>query len=104
MKKLMICCAVSALLGGAVGVWLLDSRTHLLGSARAQELNSPVRSATPLASAALAPNPGLTQEELTNIRVYDGANRGVVNVLTKTISHDRFFMLPSPGCQLQEVA
>ena len=29
----------------------------------------------------LAPERGLTNEELTNIRVYDGANRGVVNVL-----------------------
>src|SRR3954468_19125901 len=97
MKKIIVCCAISALLGGAVGVWLLDSRTHLLGSALAQELNSPVRAATPLASASLPPNPSLTQEELTNIRVYDGANRGVVNVLTKMVSHDRFFMLPSPA-------
>jgi S1-C subfamily serine protease len=97
MKKLIICCAVSALFGVGVGVWLLDGRTHLLGSAQAQELNSPVRQATPLATASLPPNPSLTPEELTNIRVYDGANRGVVNVLTKTISHDRFFMLPTPA-------
>jgi S1-C subfamily serine protease len=34
---------------------------------------------------------------LTNIRVYEGANRGVVNVLTKTVSYDRFFMLPTPA-------
>ena len=47
--------------------------------------------------ASLPPNSGLTPEELTNIRVYDGANRGVVNILTRTVSYDRFFMLPSPG-------
>ena len=33
----------------------------------------------------------LTPEELTNIRVYDGANRGVVNILARTVSYDRFF-------------
>ncbi len=97
MKKLIISCTVSALLGGAVAGWLLDSRTNLLAPAVAQELNAPARSLPPLASASLAPNPALTQEELTNIRVYDGANRGVVNILTKTVSHDRFFMLPSPA-------
>ena len=42
-------------------------------------------------------DPSLTPEELTNIRVYDGANRGVVNILTNVVSYDRFFMLPSPG-------
>jgi S1-C subfamily serine protease len=97
MKKLIVYCTVSGLLGGAVATWLLDSRIHLLAPAAAQGLNSPVRATTPLASASLPPNPGLTQEELTNIRVYDGANRGVVNVLTKMVSHDRFFMLPSPA-------
>jgi S1-C subfamily serine protease len=40
---------------------------------------------------------GLTNEELTNIRVYEGASRGVVNILTRTVGYDRFFMLPSPG-------
>jgi S1-C subfamily serine protease len=34
---------------------------------------------------------------LTNIRVYEGANRGVVNIVTRTMGHDRFFMLPIPG-------
>jgi S1-C subfamily serine protease len=97
MKKLIVCCSVSALLGGAVAGWLLDSRTHFLGNATAQELSGPVRAAVPLAPASLAPNPSLTPEELTNIRVYDGANRGVVNVLTKMMSHDRFFMLPTPA-------
>jgi S1-C subfamily serine protease len=97
MKKLFVCCVASALLGGAAAGWLLDSRTHLLAPARAQELTAPVRPAPPVANAALAPNPALTQEELTNIRVYDGANRGVVNVLTKMVSHDRFFMLATPA-------
>ena len=51
----------------------------------------------PIAPASIPPNPGLTSEELTNIRVYDGANRGVVNILTRTVTYDRFFMVPSPA-------
>jgi S1-C subfamily serine protease len=97
MKKLIVYCSVSALLGAAVASWLFDTQTSLITSAIGQQLSAPVRPAAPLASAALPPNPSLTPEELTNMRVYDGANRGVVNVLTKTISHDRFFMLPSPA-------
>jgi S1-C subfamily serine protease len=50
-----------------------------------------------LATAAVPPNSSLTPEELTNIRVYEGANRGVVNVLTRITSYDGFFMLPTPG-------
>ncbi len=94
MKKLILLCVVSALFGGAVAAWLVDSQTHLINSTVAQELRAPV-SAAPIIPAAIPPGPGLTPEELTNIRVYDGANRGVVNVLTKTKTYDRFFMLPS---------
>src|SRR4051812_32882839 len=92
MRKIIVSCAVSALVGGALALSLVASRTNLLAPVIAQARNSRVRSTTPLASASLAPNPALTQEELTNIRVYEGANRGVVTVLTKPISHDRFFM------------
>src|SRR5437868_3840299 len=94
MKKIILCCIVSAIFGGAVAAWLVDNSTNLLSSTWGQELRGPVN--TPLAMASLPPGPGLTPEELTNIRVYDGANRGVVNVLTKIEGHDRFFMLPSP--------
>jgi S1-C subfamily serine protease len=48
------------------------------------------QSGTPSATA-----PALTPEELTNIRVYEAANRSVVNILTRTESYDRFFMVPS---------
>jgi len=41
----------------------------------------------------------LTPEELTNIRVYEIANRGVVNINTKFESFERFFgmMVATPG-------
>jgi S1-C subfamily serine protease len=97
MKKIIVCCAISALFGGGAAVWMVENQATLLMPARAQELSSPVRSSTPFMNTALPTRPPLTSEELTNIRVYDGANRGVVNVLTKTVSYDRFFMLPTPA-------
>jgi S1-C subfamily serine protease len=96
MKKIYLCCILSALLGGAFAAWLVASYNGLLTShlALAQELRgSPF--AAPVAPANLDSN--LTPEELTNIRVYDGANRGVVNILTRTVSYDSFFKLPTPG-------
>lgn len=112
MKNLLICCVASALLGGGVAALLMSEHTGSWpGERTAQAQNpftgptasvSPGREMLPetavLAGASgSASSPTLTPEELTNIRVYDGANRGVVNILTKTVSYDGFFMLPSPG-------
>jgi S1-C subfamily serine protease len=96
MKKVYLCCILSALLGGAFAAWLVASYNGLLTSqvALAQGVRTS-QLAPPMAPAAFAP--GLTPEELTNIRVYDGANRGVVNILTRTVSYDSFFKLPTPG-------
>lgn len=41
--------------------------------------------------------PRLTPEEVSNIHVYDEANRAVVNVTTSTVQYDRFFMVRIPG-------
>ena len=99
MKKIFVCCVLSALLGGSFAAWLVDDHcSSWLGAAVAQGpefRNTAI--ATPVMPASMPLNPALTPEELTNIRVYDGANRGVVNILTRTVSYDRFFMLPSPG-------
>lgn len=98
MKQLFLCCAISALIGGGVAVWLLDDESTWTATpvAVAQEVGA-LPDTTLLAASSTPTNPGLTMEELTNIRVYEGANRGVVNILTRTVSYDRFFMLPSPG-------
>jgi S1-C subfamily serine protease len=101
MKRLFLCCTISALLGGAIAVCHVDDQTTWIpGSvANAQVASTPAGN-TPIAPAAATPipaNPSLTSEEMTNIRVYEGASRGVVNILTRTVSYDRFFMLPSPG-------
>jgi S1-C subfamily serine protease len=101
MKQLLICCTLSAIVGGGVAAWLVDADRFAwpdASAAHAQELLPATGSAAPaIAPASLPLNPSLTPEEQTNIRVYEGANRGVVNILTKTVSHDSFFMLPTPG-------
>jgi S1-C subfamily serine protease len=119
MKNLFVCCLASALVGGTVAAWLVTEHpSEWPGSpmAHADEPfgNSstgasvgftanpePARSIRPepklVSSSSIAADPSLTQEELTNIRVYDGANRGVVNILTKVVSYDRFFMVPGEG-------
>jgi S1-C subfamily serine protease len=99
MKQLILCCTLSAVLGGAIGAWLMDGETlwPSTAAAQAQEIRGRPDT-TLLASATLPPNSTtLTPEELTNIRVYDGVNHGVVNVLTRTVNYDGFFMLPTPG-------
>jgi S1-C subfamily serine protease len=98
MKRLFLYCTISALLGGAIAAYLVDDNaTWTSGSvANAQVVEARSQNAS-LTAASIPPSPPLTTEELTNIRVYDGANRGVVNILTQTVSNSRFFMLPTPG-------
>ncbi len=97
MKQLLLYCTTSAVLGGAVAVFLLSEDSQWSAASLAQAQDSSGGSVASLAAVASPSNLPLTPEEQTNIRVYDGANRGVVNIVTRTISYDRFFMLPSPG-------
>ncbi len=98
MKRLVICSAISALLGAAVAGWMIDEEYQWPVSPPAVAQSVRTSSSSPLiTNSAAGVKPGLTPEELTNIQVYEGANRGVVNIITSTVSYDRFFMLPSPG-------
>jgi S1-C subfamily serine protease len=98
MKRLLLCSAVSAVFGAAVAGWLIDEEYQwpISPPVAAQSVG---RGPDPslVTNSAVSTKPGLTPEELTNIRVYEGANRGVVNIITSTVSYDRFFMLPNPG-------
>ena len=105
MKRTFLVCLLSAIAGGVIATWIVDDRGPWPGEQTAQaQFASPA--ASPLASnatygvAAAAPGPtNLTPEEVTNIRVYEIANRGVVNINTKFDSYERVFMLmvPTPG-------
>jgi S1-C subfamily serine protease len=99
MKQLLFCCTVSAVLGGAVAAWLFDEDYQWPVSAplAVAQSSRTVANLPNLGTSDATLRPGLTPEELTNIRVYEGANRGVVNVTTRTVSYDRFFMIPFPG-------
>ena len=98
MKKITLCCILSAILGASFAAWLIENNISLPTSsvAQAQGISAPILTAS-LPSSTMPPNSGLTPEELTNIRVYDGANRGVVNILVRTVSYEGFFRVPSPG-------
>lgn len=99
MKRSIIACFLSAALGGAVATWLLDPNSHwpvtptahaqVSQSTNAVEYASP-RIASASSRTSIAPTQ-LTPEELTNIRVYEVANRGVVNINTKFESYERLF-------------
>jgi S1-C subfamily serine protease len=123
MKRIIICCVLSAIFGGAVAAWLVENGLGWPGAqqAQAQDLFEPappaleffsdkpseiVTAAEPAAAgrgpqvvaASTTPlSPDLTSEERTNIRVYESANRGVVNILTKVVNHDRFFVFSVPA-------
>jgi S1-C subfamily serine protease len=96
MKRLLICCVFSSLLGGLLASWLVksDETSWYLAPATAAQVERAVADAT-AANPLAAPPSNLTPEELTNIRVYEIANRGVVNILTRSDGRDGFFMLPS---------
>jgi S1-C subfamily serine protease len=96
MKRLFFYCTASALVGGAVAMSLVDNQTLWLTAAPAFA-QAPARSDAALLAASIPQQSALTPEELVNIRVYEGANRGVVNVTTRTVNYDGFFMLPTPG-------
>jgi S1-C subfamily serine protease len=98
MKRLVICSAISALVGAAITGWMIDEEYQWPVSPPAVAQSVRTNSSTPLiTNSSAGTRPGLTPEEMTNIQVYEGANRGVVNIITSTVSYDRFFMLPSPG-------
>jgi S1-C subfamily serine protease len=96
MKRLLLCCSVSAVAGGlATATWFNQPQEvwHFEPTPTAQ-VGQGIPNASLSNSAAPLPQ-NLTGEELTNIHVYETANRGVVNILTRSVNYDRFFMLPS---------
>jgi S1-C subfamily serine protease len=101
MKRIIVCCILSALLGGTFTAYLLnrESPWQFASAALAQQPASRIQPPITLANPPFAdPATQLTPEELTHIHVYEIANRGVVNVNTRFESHDRLFpMLSVPG-------
>jgi S1-C subfamily serine protease len=97
MKRIFVCSLFSAILGGTLTAYLLNTEaTWKLSSAAQAE--QPFARPTPitLANPPFAdPANQLTPEELTHIHVYELTNRSVVNVNTHFENHDRFFPMLS---------
>ncbi|MEX2316763.1 MAG: trypsin-like peptidase domain-containing protein [Pirellulales bacterium] len=94
MKRLIVCCVFSSVLGGFLASWLVQGEESW-SFAPVAAAQAAAFADTTQASTSLAQPSSLTQEELTNIRVYESTNRGVVNILTRSVGHEGFFMLPS---------
>jgi S1-C subfamily serine protease len=96
MKKTVALCLLSAILGGALAVWLIEAppatrRTAAqepgVVPAGPQAVLPPGQPAMP---AAAAPD-DFTPEERVNIAVYEQANRSVVNITTRSVRNEGFF-------------
>jgi S1-C subfamily serine protease len=99
MKRTLAVATLSAVLGAFLALQLSEGahRWELVPVAAAQPQfgggNPSATGTIPPPSGAPTPLPhALTAEELTNISVYDVANRSVVNILTRSVDYDRFFM------------
>ena len=86
--KNQLCCFVSALLGAAFVVWQTDSTT---GRAVQAQPRIPQVPAVDRVTPRYDEN-GLSPEEAVNVFVYEQNNRGVVNITTRTVRADGFFM------------
>ncbi len=100
-------CLCSAVLASLLTVWLIDSRDSgavgATSTAAAQDrtarrdsgipLKVPPRDADELAG--LFNADGLTSEEAINVSVYDRLHRSVVNITTRSIRVDSFFLTES---------
>jgi len=107
MNRTFFACVLCAILGGVAATWLVGPNVHWPDGQPAQaQVIAP--QAGPAFNSGAAPDAAgsrvvaptqLTPEELTNIRVYERANRGVVNINTKFESYERYFgmMVATPG-------
>ncbi|MGL4514954.1 MAG: S1C family serine protease [Lacipirellulaceae bacterium] len=77
----------------AIGAGSLFGQLAPAPSPLPRSIPAPPNPASPGASL----DPRLTPEELANIRVYETANRGVVNITTSTVQVDPLFRLPVAG-------
>lgn len=104
-KKTLVLCAVSALLGGAVAIFLYDppqtepqSNAQEFGRWKPPEVDfaSRIPTGSPTASEEIPPEyADLTPEERVNVAVYENVNRSAVNINTRSVQIDYFFMRQS---------
>jgi S1-C subfamily serine protease len=100
MKKILALCLLSAVFGGLLAVWLIDSppvtrRTVAQEPAVLPAGVQPVPPAQPVQAGAPGGAASLpddfTPEERINIAVYEHVNRSVVNITTRSVRNEGFF-------------
>ena len=101
MRKTLFLCLGSALLGAMLYAWLRDR--HVFEAAIAQDAVGPARpnlrfpqpprSGQPRASQ----DDDFTPDERVSVGVYEAVNRSVVNISTKTVQRDSFFLFDVPA-------
>ncbi|HEX3870387.1 MAG TPA: trypsin-like peptidase domain-containing protein [Pirellulales bacterium] len=107
MKKSLVLCLASALVGALVSAHLNDLPPFFAAAQQADPPPVPA-GATPRRTAQFHPpsqdansatiDDSLTPEELVNVAVYDNVNRSVVNINTKGVRGELFFIeIPSEG-------
>ena len=95
MKRTIVLCVISAVLGGglAVGLWHGPSIEPTSAAQEPVPGPGPVVAAPPVPPVALE----FTPEERVNIAVYENVNRAVVNITTKGYQGERFLMIEIPS-------
>ncbi len=87
MKKLILLCVVSAVLGATSAIILYDPpQTETLTVAQDVPAWSPPDQGPALDDSQMTP------DERVNIAVYEATNRSAVNIRTRSVQTDRFFM------------
>lgn len=102
MKRTILLCTLSAVIGGWVSRGHRELTTHVAAQGTQQpmlrEANRAHRSDLRFGTAEHQSElDGLTEEERVNIRVYDRSNRSVVNITTEIVRADQFLFFALPG-------
>lgn len=108
MRRTIVCCLISAVLGGGIAVWwtsghglwpiepVAHAQNATLPTARTPSSSSRSSTSLPLSELSFGGPASLTPEEQTNVRVYELANRSIVNINTQIVAID-FFMMQATG-------
>lgn len=99
MKKAVVLCALSAILGGLAAFGLHGAPGQDATPWQGQPASDAPQAVAPAIAPQAGPSPldELTAEERVNIFVYQQGNRGVVNINTKAITGNMFLTYESQG-------
>ncbi|MGI6420186.1 MAG: S1C family serine protease [Thermoguttaceae bacterium] len=98
-RQILMLCVLSAAVGALTAVYVTRDPDPAKET-RAQEKASSPPAPTQLIPLSPPPPPsyeGLTEDEKVNIRVYESVNRSVVNISTRSVQGDGFFMFAVPS-------